>query len=312
MDLRELRAFLVVASELSFRRAAERLHMSQPPLSRLIAGLERDLRVRLLERSTRAVSLTPAGALLFREGPAVVERVEALEARVRERGERSGRPLRLGLSTAGFATWVPERIARLEGAASGPGVELTSGVPERLLRDLHLGRLDAVCVETAEGDAPGLERWVVAEDAIGVLLPATHRLARRRALRLRDLEGETFVVHPRHEHAHLYESQQRALRAAGIRYRILTKRPDESCPILVARGKGILLAARSFARKRPSNTRFVPLREPALTHRVALVWQAERASPELTALLGRLRQDGPGRGVLHGAAGSPPSAMTRG
>ncbi|ABC80809.1 LysR family transcriptional regulator [Anaeromyxobacter dehalogenans] len=297
MDLRELRAFLVVASELSFRRAAERLHMSQPPLSRLIAGLERDLRVRLLDRSTRSVSLTPAGALLFREGPAVLERAEALESRVRERGRRSGQPLRIGLSTAGFATWVPEGIARLETKAGGPGVELTSNVPDRLLRDLQLGRLDAVCAETADGETPGLERWVVAEDAVGVLLPATHRLARRRTLRLRDLEGEIFVVHPRHEHAHLYESQQRALRAAGIRYRILTKRPDESCPILVARGKGILLAAPSFVRTRASNTRFVPLREPALTHRVALLWRGERASPELTALLDALRRGAPRRAV---------------
>ncbi|ACL64443.1 transcriptional regulator, LysR family [Anaeromyxobacter dehalogenans 2CP-1] len=297
MDLRELRAFLVVAAELSFRRAAERLHMSQPPLSRLIAGLERDLRVRLLDRSTRSVSLTAAGALLFREGPAVLERAEALESRVRERGRRSGQPLRIGLSTAGFATWVPERIARFEAQGEGRGVELTSNVPDRLLRDLQLGRLDAVCAEMADEEAPGLERWVVAEDAIGVLLPATHRLARRRALRLRDLEGETFVVHPRHEHAHLYESQQRALRAAGIRYRIVTKRPDESCPILVARGKGLLLAAPSFVRTRASNTRFLPLREPALTHRVALLWRGERASPELTALLDSLRRGAPRRGV---------------
>lgn len=295
MDLRELRAFLVVASELSFRRAAERLHMSQPPLSRLIAGLERELRVRLLERSTRSVALTPAGVLLLREGPAVLERAEALEARVREHGRRPGQPVRIGLSTAGFATWVPERIARFEAQAGGPGVELTSNVPDRLLRDLQLGRLDAVCAETADEEAPGLERWVVAEDAVGVLLPATHRLARRRTLRLRDLEGETFVVHPRHEHAHLYESQQRALRGAGIRYRILTKRPDESCPILVARGKGLLLAAPSFVRQRASNTRFVPLREPALTHRVALLWRTGSASPELTVLLDGLRREAPRR-----------------
>ncbi|ACG72317.1 transcriptional regulator, LysR family [Anaeromyxobacter sp. K] len=294
MDLRELRAFLVVASELSFRRAAERLHMSQPPLSRLIAGLERDLRVRLLERSTRSVSLTPAGALLFREGPAVVERAEALEARVRERGRRSGQPVRIGLSAAGFTTWVPERIARFDAQGEG-GVELSSNVPDRLLRDLRLGRLDAVCVETADEEEAGLERWVVAEDAMGVLLPATHRLARRRALRLHDLEGETFVVHPRHEHAHLYESQQRALRAAGIRYRIVTKRSDESCPILVARGKGLLLAAPSFVRTRASNTRFVPLREPALRHRVALLWRRERATPALAALLEWLRRAAPDR-----------------
>jgi LysR family transcriptional regulator, benzoate and cis,cis-muconate-responsive activator of ben and cat genes len=293
MDLRELRAFLVVASELNFRRAAERLHMSQPPLSRLIARLERDLRVRLLERSTRSVSLTPAGALLFREGPEVVDRVEALEARVRERGRRSGQPVRIGLSIAGFATWVPERVARFEKDEGGPGVELISNVPDRLLRDLHLGRLDAVCVETAEGETPGLERWVVAEEAVGVLLPSTHRLARRRTLHLRDLGGETFVVHPRHEHAHLYESQQRALRTAGIRHRILTKKPDESCPILVARGRGLLLAAPSHVRLPPSNTRFVPLRELDLEHRVALLWRKDAAGVELARLLEWLRRNAP-------------------
>ncbi|HYG70255.1 MAG TPA: LysR family transcriptional regulator, partial [Anaeromyxobacteraceae bacterium] len=241
MDLRELHAFLIVASELNFRRAAERLHMSQPPLSRLIAGLERDLRVRLLERNTRSVSLTPAGRLLFRDAPAVLERAEALEQRVRERGRLPAQSVRLGLSTAGFATWIPERVARFEQDAEGSAVELAANVPDRLLRDLHLGRLDAICVETAEGEAPGLERWVVADETVGVLLPSTHRWANRRTLRLRDLEGETVIVHPRHEHAHLYETQQRTLRNAGIRYRLHTKKPGESCPILVARGLGIML-----------------------------------------------------------------------
>lgn len=294
MDLRELRAFLAVASELNFRRAAERLHMSQPPLSRLIAGLERDLRVRLLERNTRSVSLTPAGQLLFREVPAILDRAEALEKRVRERGRLPAQSVRIGLSTAGFATWVPERVARYEQDAEGTGVELTSNVPDRLLRDLRLGRLDAICVETAEGEAPGLERWVIAEDTVGVLLPSTHRWANRRTLHLRDLEGETVVVHPRHEHAHLYESQQRALRDAGIRYRLHTKKPTESCAILVARGKGLMLTAPSYVRQRPSNTRFVPLREPDLKTTVALLWRKDAAGPETSRLLEWLRRNAPG------------------
>lgn len=294
MDLRELRAFLAVASELNFRRAAERLHMSQPPLSRLIAGLERDLRVRLLERSTRSVSLTPAGQLLFREVPALLDRAEALEKRVRERGRLPAQSVRIGLSSAGFATWVPERVARFEQDPEGTGVELTANVPDRLLRDLRLGRLDAICVETAEGEAPGLERWVIAEDTVGVLLPSTHRWANRRTLHLRDLEGETVVVHPRHEHAHLYESQQRKLRDAGIRYRLHTKKPTESCAILVARGKGLMLTAPSYVRQRPSNTRFVPLREPDLKITVALLWRKDAAGPETFRLLEWLRRNSPG------------------
>jgi LysR family transcriptional regulator, benzoate and cis,cis-muconate-responsive activator of ben and cat genes len=296
MDLRELRAFLVVASELNFRRAAERLHMSQPPLSRLIAGLERDLRVRLLERTTRTVSLTPAGRLLFREAPAILDRAEALEKRVRERGRLPAQSVRLGLSTAGFATWVPERVARFERDVAETGVEMTTNVPDRLLRDLRLGRLDAVCLEAADGEAHGLERWVVAEDAVGVLLPSTHRWATRRTLRLRDLEGETVIVHPRHEHAHLYESQQRTLRDAGIRYRLHTKKPTESCAILVARGKGLLLTAPSSVRQRPSNTRFVPLREPDLKMEVALLWRKDAAGPETAKLVEWLRRSSPGRG----------------
>ncbi|ABS27844.1 LysR substrate-binding domain-containing protein [Anaeromyxobacter sp. Fw109-5] len=296
MDVRELRAFVIVASELNFRRAADRLHMSQPPLSRLIAGLERDLRVRLLERSTRSVSLTPAGRLLFREAPAVLDRMEALEQRVRERGRSAGQATRIGLSPAGFATWVPERVARFERDGAAGGVELTSNVPDRLLRDLRLGRLDAICLETAEGEAPGLERWVVHEDTVGVLLPSTHRWARRRSLGLMDLEGETLIVHPRHEHAHLYERQQRTLREAGIRYRLYTKRPTESCAILVARGKGLLLSARSYARQRPSNTRFVPLRERGLKFQVALLWRKDAAGPEILRLLEWLRRSAPRRG----------------
>lgn len=295
MDLRELRAFVVVASELNFRRAAERLHMSQPPLSRLIAALERDLRVGLLVRSTRSVSLTPAGQLLFREAPEILDRAEALEKRVRERWRLPARSVRLGLSPAGFGTWVPERAALFEQDVAGAGVEMTTNVPDRLLRDLHLGRLDAICLEIAEDEAPDLERWTVAVDPVGVLLPSTHRHAHRRTLRLRDLEGESFVVHPRHEHAHLYESQQRVLREVGIPYTIRTKKPAESCPILVARGQGLLLTARSSVQQRPSNTRFVPLRERNLEIRVALLWRKDAAGPETVRLLEWLRRIAPGR-----------------
>jgi LysR family transcriptional regulator, benzoate and cis,cis-muconate-responsive activator of ben and cat genes len=75
------------------------------------------------------------------------------------------------------------------------------------------------------------------------------------------------------------------LRNSGIRYRILTKKPDESCPIFVARGKGLLLTARSYAPQRPSNTRLVPLQGRDLKHRVAFLWRKDAAGPETLRLL---------------------------
>lgn len=177
MDVAQIRAFLAVAEELHFRRAAERLHMSQPPLTRTIQALERELGTTLFDRSTRAVELTPSGAALIGPAREVLRALRRAEEATRSaaRGETG----RVRLAFAGVSSYelVAELARRVR--SDRPGIELalasqTYAQPAlRLLMsgdvDVALGRWDVI--------PAGLDSRVVERDGLIWALPATHRLA---------------------------------------------------------------------------------------------------------------------------------------
>jgi DNA-binding transcriptional LysR family regulator len=193
VETRELRYFVAVAEELHFGRAADRLGMAQPPLSRAIAQLERRLGATLLERSSRAVVLTEAGSVLLDEGRAALDAIDAADRRTRRasRAAEGGAGVVL-VSKAGAAQEILAKL--LDAYAAEPdavAVEVVlSGVgeQERLLRD---GRADVALLYAPFDDLTGLDHETLLTEQRVALLPRGHRLAARKELRLADLEGET-------------------------------------------------------------------------------------------------------------------------
>src|SRR5215831_14068876 len=123
MELRHLRSFLAVAETLNFRRAAERLHVAQPALSIQIKSLERELSVRLFERSTRAVTLTQAGRILLEDARVLVSGAHQAEQRVRKADQGLVGTLRLGVLSATATTWLAGILRRFH--HKYPGVQLS-------------------------------------------------------------------------------------------------------------------------------------------------------------------------------------------
>lgn len=216
MELRHLRYFAVLAEELHFGRAAERLHMAQPPLSQRIRDLERELGVRLFDRTRHRVQLTEAGALLLEHVRPVLAGVDtAREAMRRIRPGEAG-VLRVGVPpdtgptvlrtlTAGFADRVPDVLIDLH--------ELTTD--EQLAR-LREGELDAGVVRHPS-DTVGLESGPVARRELGVVLPADHAAAADGgAVRLRDLDGAPLVIFPRAMAPRLYDHMLTICRDEGF------------------------------------------------------------------------------------------------
>jgi DNA-binding transcriptional LysR family regulator len=186
METRELRYFVAVAEELHFGRAARRLGIAQPPLSRAIGGLERRLGVVLFERTSRAVTLTEAGSVLLREGRAALEAVEAAERRTRRVSE--GGP---GLVLATKAGASSELLAKLLDAyAAEPGsvpVEVLlcgPGEQERLLRD---GRADVALLHRPFDSTTGFDAEELHTEGQVVVLPAGHPMASRSSLPMTEL-----------------------------------------------------------------------------------------------------------------------------
>jgi LysR family transcriptional regulator, benzoate and cis,cis-muconate-responsive activator of ben and cat genes len=199
METRELRYFLAVAEELNVGRAAERLGIAQPPLSRAMQQLERRLGVELLRRSSRGVTLTDAGTVLLHEGRAALDAVDAAERRARRAGATEpGDPGLVLVTKAGASN---ELLAKLLDAyAAEPDavpvdVELCGiGEQERLLRN---GRADVALLHLPYDNPAGFDTEVLTTEGQVALLPAGHHLTRRSQLRLADLEGIPGLPMPR-------------------------------------------------------------------------------------------------------------------
>ncbi|GAB1332896.1 LysR family transcriptional regulator [Streptomyces sp. NPDC093260] len=199
METRELRYFVAVAEELHFGRAAQRLGIAQPPLSRAIAALERRLGAGLLERGSRGVALTGAGAVLLREARAALDAVEAAERRTRRAAlAGSGRPAVVLAAKAGASS---ELLAKLLDAyAAEPGAVavdvLLCGPGEQapVLRD---GRADVALLHRPFDDTAGFDTEDLHTEGQVAILPAGHPLGTRTEVRLAEVTSLPELPLPR-------------------------------------------------------------------------------------------------------------------
>jgi len=189
MDPRRLKAFLVLAEEKSFHKAAERLYLSQPALTQRIQALERELGVRLLER--RPFRLTPAGDLLRREGARFLKELEALKEAVRRAGQEV---LRFGVPE----NLLPDLMPLLDHLRRGLGqaVEVLEMHTPEQVRALKEGRLDYGLAGLKVED-PEVAKEPLLRVPIVVALPETHPLAPRARVPLRALKEEPFLLLPK-------------------------------------------------------------------------------------------------------------------
>ncbi|MDH6108154.1 DNA-binding transcriptional LysR family regulator [Kitasatospora sp. MAP12-15] len=199
METRELRYFVAVAEELHFGRAAQRLGIAQPPLSRAIQQLERRLGAALLDRTSRTVTLTEAGSVLLVEGRAALDAVDAAERRTRRAAlSATGRP---GLALVTKASASRELLAKLLAAyAAEPGavpVEVLLCGPaeqERLLRE---GRADVALLHRPFDSTAGFHTEELSTEGQVVVLPAGHPLTARAHVQMADITGLPGLPLPR-------------------------------------------------------------------------------------------------------------------
>lgn len=192
-DLRQLRAFVAVAEELNFTHAAERLHLGQQAVSKSVQQLERELGVALLERTTREVSLTPAGSALLDAGRDALAAADLAFERARTVGRGLAGTIHVG-ATPAVGSLVREQVVRVlrEGAddVSVSLHEVRPGEIGQLLRDREL---DLVLTRTAHV-GPEVDSASLRPSPVVLCVPAGHRLAAAAAVRLGDLDGERLLT----------------------------------------------------------------------------------------------------------------------
>lgn len=281
MELRHLRSFVAVAEERHFGRAAERLHIAQPPLSQQIRALERDLGVTLFERTTRRVDLTPAGA-------AYLERVRAILRDVDDAAEEArlvaaGRLGRLTIGCVGSVTYsLLPRLAR--GLATElPGVEV-SFRGEMLVPDqvgaLLAGEVDLALLRTPVREAQLVVR-PLRRDRLVLAVPAEHPLAARRRVAVRDLRDVDLIVHSGRREAVMFARVTGLCRDAGIEPRVRHEVAETSTLVtLVAGGLGVAVVPEPVSELGLDGVRYLPL-SGAGTVDLALAHVRGREEPHL-------------------------------
>jgi DNA-binding transcriptional LysR family regulator len=290
MELRHLRYFVTVADELHFGRAAARLGIAQPPLSRQIQNLESELGFPLFDRSRRRIELSSAGAVLLAHARSVLESVELAvrEARRTHAGERGRVAVGYPSSLAYTGLVGLLRAFRTE----FPDVELV--VRELSLAEqidaIKSGQLDVGFVRGPLSDQALMAECVRSEPLV-VALPADHPMAGEGPLRLETLAAEPFVFFPRPRAPAFYDLLVALCEKAGVSPRIRQEAPPVDVLSLVGAGFGISILPASMREFRRTDVIFRSL-EGAPTTELFLVWRARDASPSRQAFVELVRRVG--------------------
>jgi len=287
MELRDFEAFVAVAEELHFGRAAARLHISQPPLSSRIRMLEQDLKLKLFERSTRSVTLTDAGARLLDPARRVLNQVEdALQvARSINSGDQ-GR-VRIGFAGASSQRVLPQMANAVRKAH--PGIELELQSQTYVYTALELVRDGSLDLAFARLPIPHVElAWRVVEvEELICALPESHPLADRDSIRLAELRDEDFVSLPDDQGSILQSTMYSLCVTAGFRPRVAQVAPDSSTVLaLVAAGAGVTITLSSVKPVQSVGLVYRPIEGISPSHMFAtLVWRKDDPSAALAKVL---------------------------
>ncbi|WNI28431.1 LysR family transcriptional regulator [Streptomyces sp. ITFR-6] len=286
MELRHLSAFVAVAEELHFGRAAKRLQMAQPPLSQQIRRLEKELGVQLFERNTRSVRLTGAGESFLQPVRAVLDGLDVAvrAAKAAGRGEYG----RVGIGFAGASSHgTLPRLTRAVRAAH-PGIELV--MTGQTYADVALARvadgsLDLGFVRLPVTQ-PGVVHRVIDEEELVCALPSDHPLATRDSVSIEALAGEPFVSFPANAGSTVRDAMVGACEAAGFNPRVVQEAPDSyTIMALVAAGVGVTLTVTSVQHIQQNGLVYRPLTGPPIRRQAALAWRTDNPSAALRAVL---------------------------
>lgn len=282
MELRHLRYFARVAAELNFTRAAAKLRVAQPALSRQIRQLEEELGVALLTRSSHGVQLTEAGRAFLAEAQALLAHSEQAMRAARQNTS----VLRIGYIWGLFHSLVPPWLQQFRQAQPQTAAHLFDLTPMEQARALLADELDAGFIGFAhEAAAPGLSRRKVAACAFVAALPEGHAQARRAKIALGSLAQEFFLGISEETYPGASRCAAEAFARAGFRPKIL-QNVERGYTILglVAGRCGIALVPESLQALPHDGVTFRPLREPPVAD-LYLAWRETAVSPALKSFL---------------------------
>ncbi|MCW1384086.1 LysR family transcriptional regulator [Novosphingobium sp. KCTC 2891] len=284
MDLRQLRYFLAVANERNFTRAAEQLHIAQPPLSRAIQQLEDEMGAPLFDRAARPLRLTPLGQLVREQAQQILGRMDDMKSMVRSAVASDRRRFTIGFVASTIYARLPELIRAFRKEA--PNVELVMVESTTLdqIAALKEGRID-VGFGRIRFDDPAVRRVVLRNEELIAAFPVDHPLARGDGpVSIHELADEPQIIYPRSPRPSYADQVISMFRDHAIEPRIVHEARELQIAIgLVAAEEGIAIVPESVRRARSHDVAFRDLAEPA-TSPIIMSHRVGDHSPELIAM----------------------------
>ncbi|UMR30876.1 LysR family transcriptional regulator [Massilia sp. MB5] len=294
IELRQLRYFLTVAEELHFGRAAKRLHMTQPPLSQAIQGLEELLGARLFERNRRGVALTPAGDALLTEARRLLDQALELPAIVQRAAAGEAGRLSLAFVSSADYSVLPPFLRAYRSAYPQVQIRLQEATSDLQLDELLHGRIDAglLIPPLPEKAKAELEYLPVLSEPLILAAPADLAdLPSEGAVDLAALPPLPLIVFPRAISPGLHDAILAVFRAAGITPAIGQEAIQmQTIVSLVSAGMGIALVPQSVSNLRRPGVEYRPLTQSTPLVETGLAWRRDNASPVLRGFLELLRK----------------------
>ncbi len=286
-DLELLSAFIAVAEERHFRRASERLHVAQPVISRRIQRLERSMGIALLERTSRHVALTEAGASFLDSARQLLHAADLAVTRAQRVAEGGTGRLSVGfVESVAFELLTP-LLRELADRVPDVAVDLQELSTERQLSDLDV-EVDVAIVRELGDHEPGdqdLQARPLVRERLLLALPPDHHLAGTESVALADLRDDAFVLFPRPPAPRLHDHLLTVCDVAGFRPRIAGHAWQyPSMLAMVAASRGVALVPRCVRSIQPTDVRLVPIRDDHATTDLSLVWRGT-GSPVLDTFI---------------------------
>jgi DNA-binding transcriptional LysR family regulator len=294
-DLNQLRCFVTVAEELHFGRAAVRLHMTQPPLTRQIQLIEHCVGTALFSRTNRMVRLTPAGRCLLPEAHAILRLAERARLSALRTGQGEAGRIVVGFTATAGDEFLPEMLGRLRRSLPDVDLELREMVSREQLDALESGQLDVGLLRHLPRGRDVLESVCVAREPLVAALPLEHPLARRAGLHARDFDGRAMVMYSPDEAQYFHDLVRHVFARIGV-MPVYGQHVTQIHSVLavVRAGLGAALVPESASRLAYEGIVFREIDgiDPVNIVELHLAWQAGNDNPALAKALPLLQSIG--------------------
>lgn len=289
MELRQLRYFVAVAEELHFRRAAARLHISQPPLSQQIHQLEIEIGCTLLARTRRRVELTPAGEAFLHDARVVLGELEGAVATAQRIGSGQTGRLRVNFVGSALLSIVPGAVQRFRTARPNVEIQIRERPTTEQVRAVIAGAVDVGLVRPPFDEQEELRAEVVLRERTVAALPTDHPLTALRRVPLRRLASEPLVLFPRSQAPGFHDLLISSLAATGVTPRVFQYAPEMTTIVgLVAAGMGFSLVPASVSRLGLDGVSYRPVAGAPHSELIAIT-RADDSSPLVRTFIERAK-----------------------